>query len=238
MASGHSLVMPPCARFILPALLLAGVALPACSDDTIVGDTMDSTSEDPTLDPTLDPTDNPTDPSGDGDGDEPGGPPCGGDIVGCDDTPTPFELDPECTLEGELEVVHGNGFEMFEALAGNQFPDREFGLQGGQHMWVGLQVRNPALDFTQLRVTIELDGCRYADVSCTDASHWSEYPTRVLVVDEDTIGVTEEGYFELLNILYILEGWDWTQPERWRWRVTVEDPCGRVGQVSVNAIPT
>ena len=175
------------------------------------------------------------DPSGDGDGD---GPPCGGDILGCDDTPTPFEPDPNCALEGELELMLGNGELVFEALSPNTLPDTHLGLQGGQHMWVGLQVRNPALDFPQLEITLELSACRYADVSCTNIGDWFEYSSRVLVVDEDTLTETEEGYFELTNIIYIIEGWNWTIPERWRFRVSVEDPCGRTGQLSVNAIPT
>lgn len=210
------------------ALALALLALGCSADDAAEGDEIAS-ADDPSTDTGDD------DPSTDT-GSDSGGPPCGGDILGCDDTPTPFEEDPSCELSGELELALGDGELGFEALAPDTLPALHLGQQGAQHMWVGVEVQNPAVDYSQLEILVELRGCPYQNVSCTDASNWVTYPERRLVVDEDSITVTPEGEFQVTQILYVVAGWDWTVPERWVFRVTVNDPCGRTGQITVNTV--
>lgn len=154
------------------------------------------------------------------------GPPCGDDLNGCSDDTSMFMEVPECELTGELDVVMGQGETVFQELAEGDLPDPEFGFQGGQHVWMAVQVRNPAVDYPQLKIRINVD---YCETSCSQPENWLTDNVRELLADETTMTVTPEGYFEQTRMLVTVFGWV-TTPNR-RVEMLVTDPCGRQGYV-------
>ena len=78
--------------------------------------------------------------------------PCRDDLFGCLEPPAQFELDPECFIDGDLDVEIGWGQEVFHDFG--EVPEVQYGFQGGQHIFWGIRVSNAALDrYDLLRVT-------------------------------------------------------------------------------------
>src|SRR5690606_29389592 len=110
-----------------------------------------------------------------------GGPPCEDDINGCDDNTSNFMEDPSCPLQGELELELGEGELEFSALAPGELPEIHSGLQGGQHVWMAVRVKNPDPDRKQLKIRIKAD---YCDANCEVVGNWTTDNLRELVADE------------------------------------------------------
>lgn len=155
------------------------------------------------------------------------GAPCEDDLNNCSENTDEFEEDPECELEGDLDITIGQGELEFSPLAEGQMPDPEWGLQGGQHLWMAVQVHNPDLERLQLRIKIEVSFCDSAD--CTPASAWQADNIRELVADETTMTITPEGWIEQTRMLVTVFGW--VQSANQRVEMTVTDPCGRQAYV-------
>jgi hypothetical protein len=164
---------------------------------------------------------------------DPSGPPCEDDLLGCNDNTETFEIDPECTLEGDLELVLGEGVEEFEALEPDQVPMINYGTQGGQHIWAALQVRNPSLDHPMLKVGITVSTCSASD--CSDPSSWTIDNTRELVAGQADVAVTDEGWFEVLRMLVTVQAYAFES--RGRVEVLVTDQCGRQGYLVAEGTP-
>lgn len=164
-------------------------------------------------------------------GQEGGGPPCEDDIVGCSNG-TNFMEDPECTLTGELELELGEGESEFSPLAAGQLPELHHGLQGGQHIWVAVRVKNPDLERSQLLIRIEAEYCQS---NCEQPSSWTTDNLRELVADETTLTLTPEGWYEQPRMLVTL--FDWVDAAHQRIELLVTDPCGRQGSVSTSNFP-
>ncbi|MFV8752042.1 hypothetical protein ACNOYE_15965 [Nannocystaceae bacterium ST9] len=168
------------------------------------------------------------------DGDEgSGGPPCEDDVLGCEGNLDEFQLDPSCTLEGELELVLGQGETSFEAIAPGMVPNVNYGFQGGQHIWAALQVHNGATDYPQLKIDITVSTCSAGD--CSSPSAWTIDNTRELVADQDTMTITDEGWFEQLRMLVTVDAYG--SGSRGRVEMLVTDPCGRQGYVVAEGTP-
>jgi hypothetical protein len=100
---------------------------------------------------------------------DPGPDPCELDRLGCEDPPEPtnpddFYLDTcPSELAGPLDVVVGSGERQFAPFTEAGGPTIHFGPQGGQHVFMALQVRNARLDASpRLRISYYLgqgDGC-------------------------------------------------------------------------------
>ena len=116
----------------------------------------------------------------DGDDEGGGGPPCEDDIAGCSDDTSMFMEDPTCTLTGELELELGEGEAEFSSLAAGQLPQLYTGIQGGQHVWMAVRVKNPDLDRKQLAIRIKAEYCssNCEDVAGRSATCASWSPTR------------------------------------------------------------
>lgn len=162
------------------------------------------------------------------------GPPCEDDVLGCDSNLEDFMIDPSCELEGELELVLGQGETTFSPLAPGEVPDINYGFQGGQHIWAALQVHNPATDYPRLRIDITVSACSQSD--CTSLDAWTIDNTRQLVADAETMTLTPEGWFEQLRMLVVVEAYAFAG--RGKVEVLVTDPCGRQGYVVVEGVPT
>lgn len=161
------------------------------------------------------------------DGPEIVGPPCEDDVTGCGDDSGKFVEDPTCELTGELELELGEGQDAYSPLAAGQMPEVFNGFQGGQHIWLGVRVKNPDPERASLKIGVELSDCQ---AECDKAQNWALDNTRELVVGSRTITVTDEGWFEEEGILVTLDDWG-VAPHR-RVQVVVTDPCSRQGVVS------
>jgi hypothetical protein len=165
-----------------------------------------------------------------GGGDE--GPPCENDIAGCSDDTSTFMEDPECTLQGELELELGEGETEFSSLAPGELPELYFGLQGGQHVWMAVRVKNPDLERKQLKIRIKAE---YCNSNCEELASWTVDNLRELVADETTLAVTSEGWYEQTRMLVTVFGW--VDAAEQRVELLVTDPCGRQGLVSTSSYP-
>lgn len=159
-----------------------------------------------------------------------GGPPCEDDISGCDDDTSNFMEDPTCTLTGELDVELGQGETEFSPLASGELPEIYSGLQGGQHVWMAVRVKNPDPDRRQLKIRIKAD---YCDSNCEDVGSWLTDNLRELVADETTLTVTPEGWYEQTRMLVTV--FDWVGAPEQRIEMLVTDPCGRQGLVTTSS---
>jgi hypothetical protein len=158
------------------------------------------------------------------DGPENTGPPCQDDVNACGADGGEFIEDPTCELTGELELALGQGEDSYAPLAAGEMPEIFNGSQGGQHVWMGVRVMNPDLERPSLKINITLRDC---EVDCENPANWPIDNSRELVIDERTIDVTEQGWFEQASILVILG--DWSLATHRRVEMLVTDPCGRQG---------
>ncbi len=117
----------------------------------------------------------------------------------------------------------GQGETTFSALGPSELPELQWGLQGGQHVWMAVQVHNPDLDRRQLKIRLELKFCTAAD--CSDPGAWETDIIRDLVADETTMTLTPEGWLQQTRMLVTVFGWVTTENRRVEMLVT--DPCGR-----------
>jgi hypothetical protein len=143
-----------------------------------------------------------------------------------------FMEDPTCMLQGDLELELGQGEKEFSALAPGELPELFWGLQGGQHMWMAIRVKNPDLEDQQLAITIDVE---YCNSNCEDESNWTVDNHRELLADETTLAITPEGWFEQCRMLVTVFGY--VDAAYQRVEMTVTDPCGRQGVVSTSSFP-
>jgi hypothetical protein len=153
-------------------------------------------------------------------GDDDGPDACSIDPAGCGQGDS-FELDPSCTLEGELQVEIGEGTSGYEPLGPGELPQVHYGAQGGSHMWVGVRVANHARDYPKLEITVE---GLWASGSCDPECDWQVASERTLVVGEDDLEYTDDGGAQVGGIT-VFGG------ETEAIRAFVRDPCGREGTV-------
>jgi hypothetical protein len=153
------------------------------------------------------------------------GPPCEDDVNGCADDSGTFVEDPTCGLTGERELELGQGQDIFELLAAGEMPEIYNGFQGGQHVWLGVRVKNPDLERASLKINVTLSDCA---ADCEDPANWLTDNTRELVVGSRTIVESDEGWFEVDSILVVL-GDDWSTMAHRRVEMVVTDPCSRQG---------
>ncbi|HVH98265.1 MAG TPA: hypothetical protein VM869_06135 [Enhygromyxa sp.] len=168
----------------------------------------------------------------DGDDEGGGGPPCEDDIAGCSDDTSMFMEDPTCTLTGELELELGEGEAEFSSLAAGQLPQLYTGIQGGQHVWMAVRVKNPDLERKQLKIRIKAE---YCSESCGEIGSWTVDNLRELVADETTLTTTSDGWLEQTRMLVTVFGWVSASYQRVEMLVT--DPCGRQGLVTASNYP-
>jgi hypothetical protein len=150
-------------------------------------------------------------------------PPCENDVNGCGDDGTLVE-DPTCELTGALELELGQGQDVYSPLATGELPEVHDGFQGGQHVWLGVRVKNPDFEHASLGIDITLSDC---EMQCGNPQNWSVDNSRTLVVGSRTITVTDEGWFEEEGMLVTLG--DWGSATHRRVEMFVTDPCGRQG---------
>lgn len=155
-----------------------------------------------------------------------GGPPCEDDLTLCSDDTTKFVEDPSCELSGDLELQLGEGEDSFSPLSPGQAPEVHGGLQGGQHVWMGVRVVNADLERALLEVRVNMD---YCEEGCEDPSSWRTDNVRQLVADSSTLTTTSEGWYELSSVL--VQVFDWSFAAHTRIEMLVTDPCGRQGFV-------
>jgi hypothetical protein len=158
------------------------------------------------------------------------GSPCEDDVNSCADDGGTFVEDPTCKLTGALELELGEGQDVYSPLAAGELPEVYDGFQGGQHIWLGLRVKNPDLEHSSLRIDIALSDC---ETQCGNPQNWSLDNERTLVVGSRTITVTEEGWFEEEGVLVTLGNWGAATHRRVEMVVT--DPCGRQGVAFVSS---
>jgi hypothetical protein len=157
-------------------------------------------------------------------GPENSGPPCQDDVNGCGADGGEFVEDPTCELTGELELEIGEGEDSYTPLAAGEMPEIFNGFQGGQHVWMGVRLKNPDLERPSLKINVTLSDC---ETDCEDPANWLPDNVRELVVGSRTIEVTDEGWFEQASILVTLG--DWSSATHRRVEMLVTDPCSRQG---------
>jgi hypothetical protein len=161
------------------------------------------------------------------DGPDDTGPPCQDDVNGCGADGGEFVEDPTCELTGELELELGQGEDSYAVLEPGEMPEIFNGFQGGQHVWLGVRVKNPDFERPSLKINVTLSDC---EVDCENPVNWPTDNARELVVGSRTITITDEGWFEQASILVTLG--DWSIATHRRVELLVTDPCGRQGYVT------
>lgn len=165
---------------------------------------------------------------------------CGYDVLGCGPQALTFELADDCSVaerEGEIVLVvgEGDGEGGFRALDAAELPKVHHGSQGGQHMWTGVQIRNPNPARSLHRVEFRVQACDVG-LDCSLDASWTDYDgaiagARELVVDDEQLRETAAGWLELRDVLLLLSN-DSDEPEGLvRMVVTVQDTCDRQGEV-------
>lgn len=157
--------------------------------------------------------------------------PCDGDRFGCSDDTSAFQLDPTCTLTGELAVELGEGEASYQALPQGAPPTIHFGGQGGQHVYLAVRVANAALDrYDKLKVTataVTLQACPGSDGGGPAATCPQPNGRRDLVLGAAHPLRVVDGLVEEVGILLVLDWWPSDRDRRFE--VRVQDPCGREG---------
>ncbi|NVB43167.1 hypothetical protein G6O69_35415 [Pseudenhygromyxa sp. WMMC2535] len=165
---------------------------------------------------------------------------CGDDVLGCGDNGPEFTPALDCRADeqsGDIEIVAGDGDGEggFMALAEDAIPTVHYGSQGGMHIWTGIQLRNPNLDRRMHQLSFEAQTCEPSVEDCADEASWLSSDAvggpRIMVVGEDELRETAEGWLELRDVLLLLP-YDFHIGEdtRLRFVVTAEDTCGRTGE--------
>ena len=148
---------------------------------------------------------------------------CEGDDNSCADDSTLVE-DPTCELTDALEIEIGEGQDVYSPLAAGELPEVYNGFQGGQHVWLGVRVKNPDLDHSALQIAISLSDC---ETECVNPQSWSLDNDRTIVVGSRSMTLTEQGWFEEEGLLVTLDNWG--KANHRRVEIVVTDPCGRQG---------
>lgn len=152
-------------------------------------------------------------------GDGGDGDPCDADPAGCGEGDS-FELDPSCTLEGDLMIELGQGQNAYAPLGAGELPEVHYGSQGGTHMWIGVRVANHARDYPKLEIELEL---LWAQGACDPECDWQVSTERTLVVGESDLELTDDAGAQVAGITMF------GGEETGAVRATVRDPCGRTG---------
>ena len=154
------------------------------------------------------------------------GPPCEDDVTNCSDDTSKFVEDPTCGLDGDLELVLGEGFEEFAVVPEGVAPELYTGFQGGQHVFLGVRVINADLDRPLLKVRVKMD---YCETDCEDPLQWRTDVVREVVADSAALTTTDEGWYEFHSMLIQVFNWRFAANQRIEMLVT--DPCGRQGVI-------
>lgn len=156
--------------------------------------------------------------------------PCELDPLGCE-SPDHIDIDPACALAGDLVVAVGEGEADLVLLAPGESPTIHYGAQGGQHMFLGVRVDDPALDYPGLEIDFSVVAapCDVDDAACT----WMDFGQRhVVVTDPDLLKITGAA-LETTGYVVILESDpEWAADGGWVrvvLRAEVTDACGRTG---------
>jgi len=156
----------------------------------------------------------------------PSGPPCEDDLTACDDDTSAFVEDPSCELTGELDLQLGEGEDAFSPLLAGEMPQLYTGFQGGQHVWLGVQVRNADLTRPQLKIRVSMRMC---DTGCEDPANWQTDSVRELVAGAQALEITDATNFELSSVL--IQVFNWNVSGQRGIDMLVTDPCGRQGLI-------
>lgn len=165
----------------------------------------------------------------------PDGPsPCQQDRLGCEDPEDPDFYLASCPAEvtGPLQVELGTGEMGFEAFAPGAGPIVHFGPQGGQHVFLGVRVKNPRLDLSEkLKVRFYLgQGPDCAPpMEGSDPSCAMRLGGRTLYLGAPGFppNVNGMGQVEEFGLIVFVEVPSASVPRLVS--VTVEDPCRRTG---------
>lgn len=144
-----------------------------------------------------------------------GGGPCNDDANACGNGGV-LEIDATCELDDMLQLQLGEGEGEFTMLAPGAAPELVSGLQGGEHMVLGVGIDNPSPDHLAFQVDVSLG-----------AEGESEFLGERTVVYDGNLVQFDAGRVELINLVVIPEFWP-TSGRRWI-SITVTDACGRVG---------
>lgn len=141
--------------------------------------------------------------------------PCRQDSLECGEG-VAFEIDTSCENDDPLRVSLGLGDGSFMALLPGDDPPLEYGLQGGQHMVLGLRIDNADPDHLLFEVEVELEQ--------DDGSGWTTVANRDVVYDEALLEV-ERTEAQILDMVLIPDVWD--SPSDRVITVSVRDSCDR-----------
>lgn len=140
-------------------------------------------------------------------------------VAGCDD---PCE---DTARHEMLSVELGQGLDTFAPLHAGSAPVPELGPQGGQHLWLGVRLDEPAPG----PVTIEL---RADDRACSDCG-WVEVGGFARDLDDPRIG---DGPAEWAGLMLVVARWA-ADRER-RLTAVATDQCDRTGAAEHPVDPT
>lgn len=163
--------------------------------------------------------------------------PCEMDPLGCGEQ-AELKIDPTCTRTDPLIVKIGDGASTYMSFTDSHEPEIQYGFQGGQHFYLGVEIENPEFDSPGLEITFEVRGslgCALetpADM-CTD---WMSFAMRSLVVTDPALLKTSGEHLTTTGYVTVLESdpWWWAEGQAGRIEITaqVRDACDRRGNAT------
>ena len=144
---------------------------------------------------------------------------CDIDALGCAEGGD-FQLDPSCTLTGDLAVEVGQGELSFQSLGPGEAPEQFFGAQGGYHIFIAFRVRGVSGDYPRLQIRLDVE-----QEICPTVCEWEVVGEREVVLGPD-LPQTSDGLVEQAGLAVIV----FESGGRLRIRVDVLDPCNRRGE--------
>jgi len=164
--------------------------------------------------------------------------PCDDDPLGCEEGGQ-LTVDPDCKLTGDLRVHLGQGAEALDLFASGDQAAIYWGPQGGNHLALGVQLDNPAVDYPGVEISFSarVASCELDDPDCD----WEQLGYRTVTLTKRKHLKLEGGVLKATGYLVVLDhhpawqesGDDWT---RLIITAAVRDRCGRSGEASFDQI--
>lgn len=167
--------------------------------------------------------------------------PCEMDPLGCD-APESLPLDASCTLSDPLVVTLGEGESDFTPLSPSHPPPINYGFQGGQHYYLGVDVANPYAASPGLEVNFTIQVAADCPLDAASCPEWTPFASRKAVItDKALLHTTASGSVETTGYVVVLD----EDPTYWQGggvetrvqiRAEVRDRCDRKGSAVVDFI--
>ena len=117
----------------------------------------------------------------------------------------------------------------------DNLPEVHYGIQGGQHMYLGVELDNPEFDSPGLEIAFTVRGAHDCalDLPAEACEGWTSFGARSLVVTDPALLVASGDHLTTTGYVVLLEDdpdyYGYESPARIEVRAEVHDACDRRG---------